>query len=215
MREDLATRTSDEHLEARALLALGRIESDVEDDLVARRLLMQALASFEAVRDVGGQAWANHRLSEAWSQEDYTRELEHMRQAYLLFERAGDRWGRAVAAQDLAYLLTTVGGEEFHHWHQRARRLVEARATFGHGRPSFERGGTSATSAERTGRAIRAMREVRPIAIEAGHRYTEANTFLIEAMAASLVAPPRKAKEAHRAEVVRIGRAIRSVRIPA
>ena len=57
--------------------------------------------------------------------------------AYLLFERAGDRWGRAVAAQDLAYLLTTVGGEEFHHWHQRARRLVEARATFSlGGRPS-------------------------------------------------------------------------------
>ena len=113
-----------------------------------------------------------------------------MRQTYLLFERAGDRWGRAVAAQDLAYLLTTVGGEEFHHWHQRARRLVEARATFIMGGRPSNVGVLQLLLHGAYGEAIRAMREVRPIAIEAGHRYTEADTFLIEAMAASLVAPP-------------------------
>jgi tetratricopeptide (TPR) repeat protein len=210
----LATRTGDEHLEARALLALGRIESDVGDDLVARRLLLQALASFEAVGDVGGQAWANHRLSEAWSREDYTRELEHMRQAYLLFEQAGDRWGRAVAVQDLAYLLTTVGGEEFHHWHQRARRLVEGESDLRSRAATLRTWGYFSYFCGAYGEAIRAMREVRPIAIEAGHRYTEADTFLIEAMAASLVAPPKEAGRLA-AEVVRMGRAIGSVRIPA
>ena len=210
----LATRSGDEHLEARALLALGRIESDVGDDLVARRLLMQALASFEAVGDVGGQAWANHRLSEAWSREDYTRELKHMRQAYRLFERAGDRWGRAVAVQDLAYLLTTVGGEEFHHWHQRARRLVEGESDLRSRAAVLRTWGYFSYFCGAYGEAIRAMREARPIAIDAGHRYTEADTFLIEAMAASLVAPPKEAGRLA-AEVVRMGRAIGSVRIPA
>ena len=210
----LAARTGDEHLEARALLALGRIESDVGDDLVARRLLMQALASFEAVGDVGGQAWANHRLSEAWSREDYTRELDHMRQASRLFEQADDRWGRAVAAQDLAYLLTTVGGEEFHHWYQRARRLIEGDSDLRSRAAVLRTWGYFSYFRGAYGEAIGAMREARPIAIEAGHRYTEADTFLIEAMAASLVAHPKEAGRLA-AEVVRLGRAIGSVRIPA
>ena len=60
----------------RALLALGRIESDVGDDEVARRLLGQALSSFEAVGDLGGQAWAKHRLSEVLrARADYALEL--------------------------------------------------------------------------------------------------------------------------------------------
>jgi hypothetical protein len=37
------------------------------------------------------------------------------------------------------------------------------------------------------------MREARPIAVEAGDRYAEADTFLIEAMAASMAAPPEDA----------------------
>jgi adenylate cyclase len=121
---DLARRSGDGHLEARALLALGRIESDVGDDEVARRLLGQALSSFQAVGDLGGQAWAKHRLSEVLGRADYALELEHLREAYRLFERAGDRWGLAVVAQDLAYLLTTVGGPEFHRWYGQARRLA-------------------------------------------------------------------------------------------
>ena len=46
---------------ARALLALGRIESDVGDDEVARHLLAQALSSFEAGGDLGGQAAGKSR----------------------------------------------------------------------------------------------------------------------------------------------------------
>jgi class 3 adenylate cyclase/tetratricopeptide (TPR) repeat protein len=210
----LATHAGDEHLEARALLALGRIESDVGDDLVARRLLTQALASFEAVGDVGGQAWANHRLSEAWSREDYTHELEHMREAYRLFERAGDRWGRAVAAQDLAYLLTTVGGDEFHHWHRQARRLAEGETDLRSRAAALRTWGYFSYFCGAYREAIRSMREARPIAVEAGHRYVEVDTFLIEAMAASLIASPNEAARLA-AEVVRMGRAIGSVRIPA
>jgi class 3 adenylate cyclase/tetratricopeptide (TPR) repeat protein len=208
----LATRAGDEHLQARALLALGRIESDVGDDLVARRLLTQALASFEAVGDVGGQAWANHRLCEAWSPEDYTGGLEHMRQAYRLFDRAGDRWGRAVAAQDLAYLLTTVGGEEFHHWHRQARRLVEGDSDLRSRAAVLRTWGYFNYFCGAYREAIRAMREARPIATEAGYRYTEVDTFLIEAMAASAIASPKDAGRLA-AEVVRLGTAIGSVRI--
>jgi class 3 adenylate cyclase/tetratricopeptide (TPR) repeat protein len=210
----LATRAGDEHLQARALLTLGRIKSDVGDDLVARRLLMQTLASFEAVGDVGGQAWANHRLSEAWSREDYARGLEHMRQAYWLFDRAGDRWGRAVAAQDLAYLLTTVGGEEFHHWHRQARRLVEGESDLRSRAAVLRTWGYFSYYCGAYREAIRAMREARPIAVEAGHRYVEVDTFLIETMAASLIASPDEAARLA-AEVRRMGRAIGSDRIPA
>lgn len=208
----LATRAGDQRLEARALLALGRIESDAGDDLVARHLLAQALASFEAVGDVGGQAWAKHRLSEAWSRENYIRELEHMREAYRLFDRAGDRWGRAVAAQDLAYLLTTVGGEEFHHWHEQARRLIEGESDLRSRAAILRTWGFFSYYCGAYREAKRAMREARPIAIEAGHRYAEADTFLIEAMATSVIGTPKDAARLA-AEVVRLGRVIGSVRI--
>jgi hypothetical protein len=60
--------------------------------------------------------------------------------------------------------------------------------------------------------AMRIMREARPIAVEAGDRYAEADTFLIEAMAASLFAPPEDAGRLAD-EVVRLGRSIGSLRI--
>ena len=56
------------------------------------------------------------------------------------------------------------------------------------------------------------MGEARPIAVEAGDRYAEADTFLIEAMAASQVATPADAGRLA-AEVVRLGRSIGSLRI--
>jgi class 3 adenylate cyclase/tetratricopeptide (TPR) repeat protein len=209
---NLATRAGDEPLEARALLALGRIESDAGDDLMARRLLQQALASFEAVGDVGGQAWATHRLSEAWSREDYIREVEHMREAYRLFDRAGDRWGRAVAAHDLAYLLTTVGGGEFHHWLQQARRLGEGENDLRSRAAILRTWGFFRYYCGAYRDSIRVMREARPIAVEAGHRYAEADTLLIEAMAASVIEAPTEAGRLA-GEVVRLGRAVGSVRI--
>jgi class 3 adenylate cyclase/tetratricopeptide (TPR) repeat protein len=149
---DRARDAGDPHLEARALLALGRIESDVGDDEVARRLLTQALSSFEAAGDLGGQGWAKHRLSEVWGRADYAAEIQHLREAYELFDRAGDRWGRAVAAQDLAYMLTTVGGEEFQHWYRRARRLVEGESDLRSRAALLRTGATSATTGASTAR---------------------------------------------------------------
>jgi class 3 adenylate cyclase/tetratricopeptide (TPR) repeat protein len=209
---DLARRSGDGHLEARALLALGRIESDVGDDEVARRLLGQALSSFEAVGDLGGQAWAKHRLSEVLGRADYALELEHLREAYRLFERAGDSWGLAVAAQDLAYLLTTVGGEEFHHWYGQARRLAGSDSDLRSRAALLRTWGYFSYYRGEHGEAIRAMGEARPIAVEAGDRYAEADTFLIEAMAASQVATPADAGRLA-TEVVRLGRSIGSLRI--
>jgi class 3 adenylate cyclase/tetratricopeptide (TPR) repeat protein len=209
---DLARRSGDGHLEARALLALGRIESDVGDDEVARRLLGQALSSFEAVGDLGSQAWAKHRLSEVLGRADYALELEHLREAYRLFERAGDRWGLAVAAQDLAYLLTTVGGDEFHHWYGQARRLAGSDSDLRSRAALLRTWGYFSYYRGEHGEAIRAMGEARPIAVEAGDRYAEADTFLIEAMAASQVATPADAGRLA-AEVVRLGRSIGSLRI--
>ena len=208
----LASHAGDEHLQARALLTSGRIESDVGDAVVARRLLTQALASFEAVGDLGGQGWAKHRLSEAWSIEDHDRELEHLREAYRLFDRAGDRWGRVVAAEDLAYVLSTVGGEEFHRWHQQARRLIDAESDLRSRADILRTWGFFSYFCGAYREAIRTMREARPIAAEAGHRYAEADTFLIEAMAASFVSSPGDAGRLA-AEVVRLGRGIGSVRI--
>jgi class 3 adenylate cyclase len=208
----LAADAGAESLEARAVLALGRIESDVGDDQVARHLLGQALVAFESVGDVGGQAWANHRLSEAWGREDYRRELQHMRQAYQLFERAGDRWGCAVAAQDLAYLLTTIGGDEFHHWYRRARRHVEGESDLRSRAAILRTWGYFSYYRGTHREAIRAVREARPLAVKAGHRYAELDTFLIEAMAASCVASPGEA-ERLAAEVVRMGKAIESTRV--
>jgi predicted ATPase len=41
---------------------------------------------------LAAQGWATHRLSEVWGRVDYAAELRHLREAYELFDRAGDRW---------------------------------------------------------------------------------------------------------------------------
>jgi hypothetical protein len=143
---------------------------------------------------------------------DYAAEIRHLREAYELFDRAGDRWGRAVAAQDLAYMLTTVGGEEFHRWYRQARRLVEGESDLRSRAALLRTWGYVSYYRGEHREAIRAMREARPVAVEAGDRYAEADTFLIEAMAASLAASPEDAGRLA-GEVVRLGRSIGSPRI--
>ena len=93
---ELAERLDDERLGARALVALGRVESDVGDDVLASDLLDRALASFVSVGDVSGQAWATHRLSEIATKTDYTSALDHLRDA----RRTLHRGGRSVGAGD-------------------------------------------------------------------------------------------------------------------
>ena len=109
----LAERAGDGKLAARALLALGRSESDAGRYRRARTLLEDARRRSEAAGDLRGQGWALHRLSETWGWAGLERELDDLRSAYRLFARARDRFGRAVVANDLAYILSVEGGAEF------------------------------------------------------------------------------------------------------
>jgi len=204
----------DRRLGARALLALGRAESDAGRMRRARVLLEEARGEFGILGDVRGQGWALHRLSETWSRDDYSRELLELRKAYRLFARSRDRWGRSVAAQDLAYLLTTQGGPEFHRWFKEASRLAEddrdlrSRAAVARTRGYF------AYFCGEFGEAIRIMREARPRAAQAGDRYAEADTVLIGAMAAAAVGPPDEAERLS-LEALELARELRSPRVRA
>ena len=211
---ELADRLDDERLGARALVALGRVESDVGDDVLASELLDRALASFVAVGDVSGQAWATHRLSEIATKTDYTSALDHLRDAHGLFVAAGDRWGRAIAAQDLAYMLSTIGGEEFRHRYREAKQLVEGEGDLRSRAGLLRTLGYFRYYCGEHADAIAIMREARPIAIAAGDRYAEADSLLIEALAASAARPPKEAERAS-ADVVAFGREIHSARVQA
>ena len=202
-----ARRSGELALQARALLARGRPEG-------SRPLLQRALALFEEAGDIGGQGWAHLWISENWADEDYGHELEYLRRAYDLFTRAGQAVGRSVVAQDLAYLLTVVGGKEFRHWYSESRRLatdegdLRSRAELLRTKAYFEhyRGDHR--------EAIRLMQEARPVAVDAGDRYTEADTFLIEAMATACVGPQDRAQ--HLAEAaIRLGHEMESDRVVA
>jgi class 3 adenylate cyclase/tetratricopeptide (TPR) repeat protein len=211
---ELAGHLGDEQLGARAFVALGRVESDVGDDARARDLLDRALSRFESVGDVSGQAWATHRLSEISTRTDYMLGLDHLRSAHGLFVEAGDPWGRAIAAQDLAYMLSTIGGDEFHHWYREAKQLVEGEGDLRSRAGLLRTLGYFRYYCGEHADAIRIMREARPIAIAAGDRYAEADTLLIEALAAAAVSPPNEAEQAS-AEVVAFGREIHSARVQA
>ena len=204
----------DRRLVARALLALGRAESDAGRMRRARALLEEAQREFGILGDIRGQGWALHRLSETWSRDDYSRELLELRKAHRLFARSRDRWGCSVAAQDLAYLLTTQGGPEFHRWFEEANRLAEddrdlrSRAAVARTRGYF------AYFCGEFGEAIRIMREARPLAAQAGDRYAEADTVLIGAMAAAGVGSPDEAERLS-LEALELARELRSARVRA
>lgn len=190
---ELAVAARSASLEARALLALGRSASDLGEVEEARGMLEHALAHFESQGDARGQALALHRLSETWSYQDHRQELDHLRRAHDLFAGAGDRWGQAMVAQDLAFLLTTQGGEEFVRWYEEARRLADELGDLRSRASVLRTWGYVSYYRGQFEEAIRAMGEARPVAAEAGHRYAEADTVQIEAMAAS---EARSAEEA-------------------
>ena len=210
----IAAAAGDARLEGRALLVAGRLASDLGKIRAARQLLQRALTLFRAEGDVRGQAWAHHRLSETWSRTDYRREIDYLREAHRLFVRGGDRWGRSVAAQDLAFLLTTEGGAEFERWYTEAWRLVRDEEdlrsrssvlrTWGY--VSFYRGEMR--------EAIHSVREARPLAIEAGDPYAEADTLLIEASAACATSSPHEV-EALVQRLLELARLTRSTRLHA
>ena len=204
---EFARKSGERQLQARALLARGRSEG-------ARPLLQRALALFEESGDVGGQGWAHLGISETWAHEDYQHVLEYQRRAYELLAEAGQTVGRALVAQSLAYLLTVVGGDEFRRWYGESRRLtrnegdLRSRSALLRTRGYFEhyRG--------RHREAIGLMQEARPVAVEAGDRYTEADTLVIEAMATTYLGPQDRAQQLAEA-AVRIGHDMESDRVAA
>ena len=210
----MADRAGDEHLGARALVALGRIESDVGDDEVALAMVSEALTYFESIGDRSGQAWATHRLSEIAGRTDYAEGLDHLRAAHALFVASKDRWGRVIASQDLAYMLSTVGGSEFHHWYREAKQLAEGDGDLRSKAELLRTLGYYQHYCGEHEQAIATMREARPLAIAAGDRYAEADTLLIEALAAAMVSPPRDAASSADTAVA-FGREIRSARVQA
>jgi class 3 adenylate cyclase/tetratricopeptide (TPR) repeat protein len=208
----IAERIRDRGRRARALLCLGRTESDLGRSTKARALVQEARRLFHAERDLRGEAWALHRRSETWGRSDPTRELQDLEESYELFARSRDRWGMSVVAQDLAFVLTLHGGREFRRWYARAERLtgdegdLRSRSTLARtaGSAAFYRGEYRS--------AIEHMEEARPLAERSGYRYAEADAIAIHAMAETFVGSPARAIELGR-DVQRLANELDSVRL--
>ena len=191
---DLAEKHGDRSLLAHALLALGRSESDVGRMTPARRVLQHARSLFEAEGDLKGQGWAMHRLSETWGRVDYQRMIEDLREAHRLFTRGRDRSGRSTVAQDLAYLLSPMGGKEFRRWYEAARRLVEDEGDLRSRAGLLRTWGMFSYYRGDHVEALRLMEEARPLAADAGDRYAEADALVIAATAAAIAGNPHDAE---------------------
>ncbi len=210
----IAEALHDRRRRARALLALGRVDADLGRMARARVRLAGARRLFHADHDLRGEAWTLHRISETWGVTDYAHELRDLEHSYRLFARTRDRWGRATVAQDVAYLLTIRGGPDFERWYERARRFsgdeadLRSRATLARtaGYIAFYRGELV--------EAIEVMREARPLAVQCGDRYAEADTVLIGALSEAAVGSPGTAVELAD-ELLRLARELRSTRLRA
>jgi tetratricopeptide (TPR) repeat protein len=209
-----ATSARDDALRARALLALGRSESDAGNLRQARRLLSDARTRFEALGDLRGQGWAWHRMSETWGWEGFDKELRDLESSYSCFAEARDRFGRSVAANDLAYILSVQGGKDFHRWYRQAERLVgdegdvRSRATL------LRTWGSYCYAAGSFGEAAATMARCRPVAADAGDGYTEADAVVMGALALAASGDPAEAAGLAREGIAR-GKELGSVRIPA
>ena len=210
----LAEHGGDADLTARALLALGRSEGDAGKMRRARTLLQDARQRFEIAGDLRGQGWVLHRLSETWGWAGLDRELDDLRGAYRLFARARDRFGRAVVANDLAYILSVEGGSEFNRWYEQARRLVEGDGDLRSRASLLRTWAHFCYSAGRFTEAIGAADVCRPVAAESGDRYTESDALLIGALANAHAGNPGMALSLAR-EAAAMGSELQSVRIPA
>ena len=117
-----------------------------------------------------------------------------------------------MVANDIAYILSVEGGRQFHTWYEQARRLVEDDGDL-RSRASLLRTWASyCCSAGRFRDAMAAAQSCRPLAAEAGDRYTEADALLIAAQAGVRSGDPEPMGSLAR-EAAAIGTALRSVRI--
>jgi len=211
---DLAALVGRPDLRARALLALGRAESDLPNVEVARRLLEEALALLESAGDVRGQAWALHRLSETWRFDDLPREVELLRRAHDLLTGLGDRWGRALMAQEIAYLLTTDGGPEFDQSYEEARALAEEEGDLRSRAALLRTASYHAYFRWDFERAIEEAARAGPAAREAGDTWVELDALVIQTLSSSAVRSPAEAAGLAN-ELLRRAREVSSLRLEA
>jgi ATP/maltotriose-dependent transcriptional regulator MalT len=167
---------------------------------------------FAAAGDLRGEGWSLHRLSETWEWRDYGREIDDLRSAYRSFVRARDRWGRAIAAQDLAFLLTPSGGPEYRKWLSVARGLAEDEGDLRAAADLLRTQGYHAAYRGSFAEAVRTMNEARPLAAEAGDRYAEADALMIGALASTAAGSPADA-EAKASEALSLAAELGSVRV--
>jgi class 3 adenylate cyclase/tetratricopeptide (TPR) repeat protein len=198
----------------RALLVLGRAESDLGRVRTARKLLQRALDRFEGAGDLRGQARALHRLAETCRFDDLPAEVDFYRRAHALYARVGDVGDQAVIAQDLAYLLTVEGGPRFQQAYEEARGLAEGSGD-ARSRASLSRTwGYYALYRGDHEEALRAARSARPFAVEVGDRWVEVDSLLLEALAMGAAGPPEEA-ERLAGEVISIARQVGARRLAA
>ncbi len=209
-----ADRAGDAALAARALLALGRSEADAGNMPRARRLLLDARRRFEALDDLHGQGWAWHRLSETWGWEGFERELEDLRSAYRCFSESRDAFGRAVVAGDLAYILSVQGGKEFHRWFKTADRLATDEGDLRSRAWSLRTWGSYCYASGSFREAADTMARCRPVAVDAGDGYAEADALNIGALSLVAEGEPVEA-ERLATEALDLGRSLGSIRIRA
>ena len=117
-------------------------------------------------------------------------------------------------ANDLAYILSVEGGAEFRRWYEQARRLVEGDGDLRSRAALLRTWGNFCSSAGRFTEAMEVVARCRPLAAEAGDRYTEADALLLGAIAGANAGDPAAAVALAR-EAAAIGRELGSVRIPA
>jgi class 3 adenylate cyclase/tetratricopeptide (TPR) repeat protein len=208
----IAERIGDRRRRARAILCLGRTESDLGRSTKARALVQDARRLFHAEGDVRGEAWALHRRSETWGRSDPTRELDDLEESYRLFSRSRDRWGMSVAAQDLAFVQTLTGGRGFRRWFGRAEQLAGDEGDLRSRAALARTAGTAAFYRGEYRAAIDHMEEAKPLAERSGLRYAEADAIAVHAMAETFVGSPARALELGR-EVQRLGRELDSIRL--
>ena len=177
-----------------ALLALARAYSNLGEVARARGLIGEARAVFEATGNLLGQAQTAHRLAEASRFDDFRGEIDSYRRAYGLYGRARARAEQAMVAEDLAYLLTVVGGSEFRHWFERADRFVTASGDE-RGRAALHRAWAyAAWYRGALDEALAAAREARPLAADAGDRWIEVDSLLVEALVTASAGAPGEAE---------------------
>ncbi|MEX2458935.1 MAG: adenylate/guanylate cyclase domain-containing protein, partial [Actinomycetota bacterium] len=157
---ELATSADRPDWHARALLVLGRAESDVPNEAVARELLSRAMTIARAHEDRRVEAIGLYETAFTWRFEDPERNQDWLQRAAEAFAALGDAAWELRCVQDLAWMATPHGEERF--------------------RPLYDR--LETLSADRGARALGALRRAWGFARFYAGDLAEARVALVEAV---------------------------------